>query len=119
MYKLVTEDLGQEAIVVDADDLLQHPEDVLRQYCNKVGIEFEEKMLNWDETPHDMQVFADWMPWFEGVLTSKSFKPSATKPKSPQVMPDLPKYVVTCMEENKKLYDMLYAKRLIPNKLSI
>ena len=25
MYKLVTEQLGQEAIVVDADDLLKHP----------------------------------------------------------------------------------------------
>ena len=25
MYKLVTQDLKQEAIIVDADDLLQHP----------------------------------------------------------------------------------------------
>ena len=27
-------------------------------------------MLNWENTPN-MQVFSDWMPWFEGVLTSK------------------------------------------------
>ncbi len=45
-------------------------EDMLRQYCKKVGIGFEETMLNWENTPN-MQVFQDWMPWFEGVLTSK------------------------------------------------
>lgn len=45
-------------------------EDMLRQYCGKVGIQFEDAMLNWENTPN-MQVFQDWMPWFEGVLTSK------------------------------------------------
>ena len=60
-------------------------EDILRQYCRRMGLEFEDGMLNWDETPKNMEIFKDWMPWFEGVLTSKSFEPSATKPKSPQV----------------------------------
>lgn len=44
-------------------------EDMLRQYCQKVGVEFEESMLKWEDTPKELGVFQDWMPWFEGVLT--------------------------------------------------
>ena len=58
---------------------------MLRLYCDKVGIEYQSSMVNWEEAPKDLSVFQEWMPWFEGVLTSKSFQPSATKPKSPQV----------------------------------
>ena len=58
---------------------------MLKLYCEKVGIDYQSSMVNWDETPKDLGVFQEWMPWFEGVLTSKSFQPSATKPKSPQV----------------------------------
>ena len=64
-------------------------ETMLRLYCDKVGIEYQSSMVNWEETPKDLGVFQEWMPWFEGVLTSKSFQPSATKPKSPQVMSTL------------------------------
>jgi hypothetical protein len=119
VYEMVTNELGQEPIVVDADDLLKHPEDILRQYCVKVGLEFEPGMLNWDETPQDMSVFQDWMPWFEGVLTSKKFEPSATKPKSPAVMPQLPGYVQRAIEENMVYYNKMFAKRISPNVLEI
>ena len=94
-------------------------EDILRQYCIKVGVPLEEKMLNWDETPQDMSVFQDWMPWFEGVLTSKTFQPSATKPKSPNVLPKLPPYVQSAMDENTVYYNKMYKYRLAPNVLEI
>ncbi|ELT90072.1 hypothetical protein CAPTEDRAFT_218722 [Capitella teleta] len=116
MFQLVTEQLGQDAIVLDADDLLKHPETMLRLYCDKVGIEFQDRMLNWDEAP-DMQVFHEWMPWFEGVLTSKTFQPSATKPKSPNVMPDLPRHVVKAIDDNMPYYNKMHAVRLRPNLL--
>ena len=92
---------------------------MLRQYCQKVGIEFEDSMLNWNDTPQDMAQFQDWMPWFEGVLTSKTFMPSATKPKSPLVLPELPKYVTECMDKNLSLYNEMHAKRIRPNSLKL
>lgn len=57
------------------------------------------------------------MPWFEGVLTSKTFQPSATKPKSPNVMPDLPRHVVKAIDDNMPYYNKMHAVRLRPNLL--
>ena len=92
-------------------------ETVLRLYCNKVGISFEPSMLNWEDTPKDMAMFQDWMPWFEGVLTTKSFQPSATKPKSPQVLPDLPRHVQKAIDDNMHYYNKMHALRVRPNTL--
>lgn len=117
LFELVTKELKQEAIVMDADDMLKHPETMLRLYCDKVGIEFEDSMLNWEESPQEMELFKDWMPWFEGVLTSKTFQPSATKPKSPNVLPELPRHVMKAIEDNKVYYNKMYAYRLRPNTL--
>ena len=61
----------------------------------------------------------DWMPWFEGVLTSNTFEPSATKPKSPMTMPDLPRHVQKAIDENMTYYNKLYALRLKSNTLQI
>ncbi len=91
----------------------------MRQYCIKVGLNFEEGMLKWDDTPKEMEVFQDWMPWFEGVLTSKSFQPSATKPKSPLVLPNLPGYVQKAIDDNMEFYNQMYKHRLAPNVLEV
>ena len=93
---------------------LLFPENMLRQYCQKVGIKFDDSMLNWDEAPKEMEVFQDWMPWFEGVLTSKTFQPSATRPVSPQVLPNLPKHVQKAIDENMPIYNKMHAVRLKP-----
>ncbi|CAD5124802.1 DgyrCDS13064 [Dimorphilus gyrociliatus] len=114
VYNLVTEELGQQAIIVDADDLLKYPDSLLKQYCEKVGMEYEESMLNWEQTAQNMNVFEDWMPWFEGVLTSTTFQPSATKPKSPNIMPDLPKHVRQAIDDNMPSYNKLYRLRIKP-----
>lgn len=100
------------------DDLLSS-EVTFRLYCDKVGIKFEDRMLNWEETPQDLTVFQEWMPWFEGVLTTNTFQPSATKPKSPMIMPDLPRHVQKAIEENMVYYNKMYALRLKPNLLRV
>jgi len=76
-------------------------------------------MLNWEDNPQDLNVFQEWMPWFEGVLTSNTFQPSATKPKSPMVTPDLPRHVQKAIDENMVYYNKMYALRLKPNTLQI
>ena len=76
-------------------------------------------MLNWDESPKNLQMFQEWMPWFEGVLTSKTFQPSATKPKSPMVMPNLPRHVQQAIDENMTYYNKMYALRVKPDLLQV
>ncbi|KAK2194189.1 hypothetical protein NP493_2g22006 [Ridgeia piscesae] len=115
LFQLVTKTLGHEAVVIDADDLLKYPEPLLRAYCDKVGITFEESMLHWEDTPKE--IFEDWMPWFEGVLTSKTFQPSPTKPVSPNVVPDLPRHVQRAIDDSMPYYRKMHALRLRPNTL--
>ena len=94
-------------------------ETTFRLFCDKVGIKFEDRMLNWEDNPQDLAVFQEWMPWFEGVLTTNTFQPSATKPKSPMVMPELPRHVQKAIDENMVYYNKMYALRLKPNLLQI
>lgn len=36
-----------QLMVIDADDLLDDPESVIRAYCDHVGLDFTDNMLNW------------------------------------------------------------------------
>lgn len=99
--------------------LCVYSETTFRLFCDKVGTTFEERMLKWEDTPQDLAVFQDWMPWFEGVLTTNTFQPSATKPKSPMVMPDLPRHVLKAIEENMVYYNKMHPLRLKPSTLQI
>lgn len=58
--------------VVDADDLLDHPEQMIRQFCDRTGIDFEPGMLVWDEADgeHAARLFAKWNGWHDDVLDS-------------------------------------------------
>lgn len=94
-------------------------ETTFRLFCEKCAIQFEDRMLNWEDTPQDLAVFQEWMPWFEGVLTTNTFQPSATKPKSPMVMPDLPRHVQKAIDDNMPFYNKMYALRLKPSTLQI
>lgn len=71
-----------EICVLDADDLLDDPEGMLRQYCASVGIEFDMSMLNWDteeEHQHAKDAFEKWNGFHEDAIHSKDLKPRATK----------------------------------------
>lgn len=99
--------------------MLFSAETTFRLYCDKIGIPFEDRMLNWEENCPDLEVFKDWMPWFEGVLTTNTFQPSATKPKSPMMMPDLPRHVQKAIDDNMVYYNKMYALRLKSHTLQI
>ncbi|CAG8738453.1 7683_t:CDS:1, partial [Racocetra fulgida] len=44
-------DLNKQLIVVDADDLINDPERVLKKYCELIGEEFKEEMTHWEAKP--------------------------------------------------------------------
>lgn len=54
---------GSKVCVIDADDLLDDPEGIMRAFCENVGIEFLPEMLVWDtEADHEIakQAFEKW-----------------------------------------------------------
>lgn len=64
--------------VVDADDLLNDPEGIVKAYCKSVGLRFEPDMLSWD-TPEERQraeaAFEKWAPFHDVALRSTCIMP--------------------------------------------
>ena len=64
--------------VIDADDLLDKPAQVLKVFCNSVFIQFDEGMLKWDsdeEEEHAARAFEKWKGFHEDVIHSRDLKP--------------------------------------------
>lgn len=67
-----------EICVIDADDLLDNPEGILRQYCESIGLEFRPEMLNWDnEEDHEFarEAFEKWNGFHDDAIHSRDLKP--------------------------------------------
>lgn len=63
--------------VVDAEDLLAYPENIVEQFCASIGLPFDRAMLRW-ETEEDQlraaDAFKNWAPFHDAVLRSTSLK---------------------------------------------
>lgn len=68
--------------VVDADDLLDHPAEVIRAFCEDVGIDFNPGMLKW-ECPEGQKkaedAFAKWNGFHDDAIGSTELRARTTK----------------------------------------
>lgn len=67
-----------EICVIDADDLLDDPEGILRKYCKSVGLEFDSSMLKWDDEElhqYAKETFEKWDGFHDDAIHSKDLKP--------------------------------------------
>ncbi|KAM0284385.1 hypothetical protein ACHAQH_001961 [Verticillium albo-atrum] len=72
--------------VIDADDLLDDPEGILRAYCDRVGLDFNDGMLNWskEDTAFAQDKFAKWVGFHDDALSSCNLR--ARDPKHKKVL---------------------------------
>ncbi len=78
---------GVEICVIDADDLLDNPTEMIKAYCATTGIEWDPKMLIWDSDEDQrvaQELFAKWRGFHEDALDSDRLKARSHKkaPKS-------------------------------------
>jgi hypothetical protein len=66
-----------QVVVVDADDILDNPEGIIRAYCERIGIDFTPNMLAWSEndTERATEAFEKWNGFHNDALGSSSLKP--------------------------------------------
>ena len=92
-------------IVIDAKDVLQSPERILRLLCAAVGVEFDKAMLSWP--PGLRATDGVWAKhWYGEVARSTSFQPY--RPRNEPVPDRLRKIYEQCRE----CYERLYKHRL-------
>ncbi|KAL8803039.1 MAG: hypothetical protein Q9182_003409 [Xanthomendoza sp. 2 TL-2023] len=75
---------GVEVCVLDADDLLDHPAEVVEAFCKSVGIEYTPGMLDWSTEADQQQAreaFSKWNGWHDDALNSQDLKPRQHKKK--------------------------------------
>lgn len=105
LFKYVTETLQQKAVVIDADDLVENPYNILKKYCDACEIEFFPLMLTWNPKSSDAD-FKIWDGWHNDALQSNGFvKKSYTKE---ELFPE----AQSLIEENLSFYQHLYQYRL-------
>lgn len=65
---------GVEICVVDADELLEKPAEMIKAFCKSVGFEYSPDMLNWDdEEDHHIakEAFEKWKGFHNDAIDSK------------------------------------------------
>jgi hypothetical protein len=87
--------------VVDAKDVLEHPERMLRLLCDAVGVEFSGSMLSWPAGLRETDgLWAKY--WYGEVASSTSFRPY--RPRHDRVPGRLREICVRCCECYERLY---------------
>ncbi|MFN2541454.1 MAG: HAD family hydrolase [Chthoniobacterales bacterium] len=91
--------------VVDACDVLQNPERILRLLCDAIGVAFDTAMLLWP--PGLRETDGIWAKhWYDNVARSTSFAPY--KPREGNVPDSMHEIYERCRD----YYDKLYEHRL-------
>jgi len=86
LFDETTERLGKAPPVIDADDVLAEPRNVLARLCAAIGIPFAEAMLGWPPGPRATD--GVWAPaWYDAVERSTKFTRPArqTAPLTPEL----------------------------------
>jgi hypothetical protein len=71
-----------DVCLIDADDLLNQPEQVTQAYCQYIGIDYRPEMLRWDSEEDDAQaakVFATWTAFHMDALKSRGLNRKQAK----------------------------------------
>ena len=117
MYELVKQRLDPTPVVIDADDLLESPKQIMKAYCDGVGITFEEHMTSW-KAGESAQAWknSDWNhAWCKRAINSNGFiKSSTTADSFDKADVTYPADVMKAIEESQPFYDKLYSARIIP-----
>lgn len=80
---------SENLCVVDADDLLDRPREVMRRYCACVGLDFRESMLGWGTDREGCGKFDKWKGFHNDAIESAGLKPRERVRRVPPPAPAL------------------------------
>lgn len=111
LYRLVKE-IDDDVIIVDADDLLAKPDEMMKSYCETTGLPYDARMTSWEPGP-----VADWAIWGAGWMeeverTSGFIKRDPSKRKTPKDVGNLPDFVKKLIKDLTPEYQEMFEARL-------
>ena len=109
LFDLLTERNGIPPVVIDSDDLLENPRQVIEAWCDAIGIPFIEKALSWEPGARDEVSWWDGGSFHANLRASDGLKPQKRKYIE---LSDTPERVQEVHARMKPHYDHLYSQRL-------
>ena len=97
---------NKKILVIDAKDLSEKPEIILKKICKKINIPFTEKMLNWPKGRRDSDGIWEKI-WYKNVKSSTSFNKILNKEY------EIPKKYNHIYNESLRIYDQLKIYNII------
>ncbi|KAJ8050388.1 Branched-chain-amino-acid aminotransferase-like protein 2 [Holothuria leucospilota] len=122
-WQYVRNIIDPNPVVIDSDDLQNYPEQILRKYCEAVGIPFKTTYLKWDagEKPFKgingpLRLVADGAYSYVNAVSSSCFLPITSQPPTFESLnPDERKYCSSILPG----YQEMYLSRIKPESETV
>jgi hypothetical protein len=106
IFDAVAQKRGSAPPVIDADDVLKNPPEVLSALCRACGVPFDEAMLKWPKGPKSFD--GVWAPhWYNAVWDSTGFAAPLEKAD------ELPSHLAKIADEARAPYLRLKVHSLV------
>jgi Sulfotransferase domain len=105
IFQFVHKQTNSVPVVIDARDVLENPERILRILCDAIGVPFDVAMLSWPPGLRDSDgIWAKY--WYDDVARSTSFQPYKSREGN------VPDRLREIYERCQDCYDLLYKHRI-------
>ncbi|XP_071950146.1 uncharacterized protein [Antedon mediterranea] len=108
---------GEAPLILDADDLLADPKQMMRKYCKAVGLTYREEMLHWEpeekmkwHVAYSNLIADKIMGWYSDAMNSDGIRQKSKRSRVD--MDSLPDDVREVVKFVQPFYDVLYNERL-------
>lgn len=100
IFERVCQETGEIPTVIDSTDILLDPKNMIAALCLKLGIDFQQNMLQWKAGPRSFDGI--WAPhWYKSVWQSTGF----AKPENKKI--ELPEHLLEVLEVANGYYRRL------------
>ena len=117
-------DKKEKVVIIDADDLQTNPESIMRQYCEAVGLPFQESYVQWEKGEERLYQWhmcrnmlhggleEEFGGYYRSAIESTHFLPPPPLPSRQDLSSDILEIVDVVLPYYQRLYDM----RIKPDK---
>ncbi|XP_033097285.1 branched-chain-amino-acid aminotransferase-like protein 2 [Anneissia japonica] len=117
LYFHLLETTGEDPLILDADDLLADPKQMMMKYCQAIGLPYRDEMLNWEpnekmnwNVAYSNLIADKIMGWYSDAMNSDGLRQKLVRTKVDiKSLPDDVKEVVKFVQP---FYDAMYKRRL-------
>ncbi|CAB3981487.1 Hypothetical predicted protein [Paramuricea clavata] len=119
LYEFVVKEFDSSPVIIDADDLLESPEEMMKKYCEATGLIYEENMTTWEiGSAPELGAASSFNGWREVVIRSTGLgKVPKKRTEDHPIKASDEKEVNDSINDSLRYYKVLYEKRLkLPSK---